>query len=258
MLAEFLSGLINVAQEAKSHEVDVKPFPNDPDKHLVTIDGVQTELATPRQPPDPKSNVQTVADFAAAYMRKFGDKVEAAAPEVWYTIKSAQFFLDEPACRQSVTLAFVESEVWRTIRTLKAATVLNQTKLVRLLRHDFGSCNVGHVLAAFRTLNFSIAKNARANVQHGNQSMDADLVAKVDDGKPEYFNLQFHPFSSPELASLECSVSVTVDIDAQAETITLQIVPDDVERIELLQRDTVARKLADELPEGTTILAGTP
>lgn len=258
MLAEFLQQLIKVSQEAKSHEVEIKDFPNDPDKRLLFIDGVKEIVATPRISPDPKSTVLTIKDFSAAYIRKFGDKAEATAPEVWYTIKTATFFLDEPARRQSVTVAFVESEVWRTIRTLKSPVALNQQKLVRMLRHDFGSCNAGHVLAAFRSLRWETARNARTNIQHGNQSMDADLVSRVDDGKPEYFNLQFKPFSSPELATLECAVTVTVDIDATAETITLQIVPDDVERIELLQREMVARVLAAELPEGTTILAGTP
>lgn len=267
MLAELFNAIVGVSQKAKAHDVKIVDFPNDPDRRYLFIDDKQEVLQTPRRPPDPSSKVLSIADLAAAYICRFHasppseeGETPPDPPEVWYTIRGAMFFLDEPNRRQRVDVGFTESDVWKTIRGLKGARIFQHEALIRLLRHDLSTCGVKFVLDAFRTMNYSVMQNARNTINHGNQSMDADLVADAKAGgvaAPEMFTLNFPPYSDLELSFLRQNVIVTIDIDAQNKAITLQLLPDEVEKVETAMRLTVRDKLQDEMPDGTVLLAGT-
>lgn len=263
MLAELFQAVVGVSQEAREKKFEVKDFPNNPDRKLLVVDGVEKVLDTPRQAPDPNSQVASIADLAAAYIRKFGDeKVDGEKhPEIWYTIKGAMYFQDEPFRRQSVAVLFRETAVWTTVRQLKAPKVFQHEALVRLLRHDLAPCGVRAVLDAFRTMNYEARETANRTIKHAHQSMDSDLVATAKTGgidTPEQFQLSLKPFADLELNFLNVSMIVTIDVDAQNRAVTLQLMPDEVERVEIEMRKVVRDKLAMEMPEGTVLLAGTP
>lgn len=258
MIADALKALFGIAQEARSHDVKIVDFPNDPDRRLLLVDDKKEELVTPRQPPDPKSKLETIADFARAFMKRYGDEGAPEASVVWFDNSYATFYLDEPNRRQFVRIEFEMSEVWGTICKFEQPQIITQVALVRLLRHDLMECGVEGALAAFRSIKFENYQGAARSIQNASQSMDADLVSKVTEDKPDVLRLTVKPYISDELDHLILSLLMTIDIDTQKQQFTLQLAPNSVRAGILAMQNTVRQSLTRELPEGTVILAGTP
>jgi hypothetical protein len=259
MLAELFNAIVGVSQKAKSHEVKIADYPNDPDRRIIFTDDKRDVIDTPRQPPDPKSMLETVEDFARAFIERYTDEPKKAegVSAVWFDNTYAAFFLDEPHRRQFVRIEFELSEVWGTVCKFEQPQIINQTAIVRLLRHDLMECAVQGELEAYRSIKFESYQGAARNLQ--NTSMDADLVvnSKTSDQKPDMLRLSVKPYLSDELREM-CLLSLlmTVDIDTQKQLFTLQLAPNSVRGGILAMQETVRKALTNVLPEGTVILAG--
>lgn len=263
MLAEFVEKLTELAQGAV--ETKVLPCPNNLDKSIVCYQGEVKEIDTPRQPPDVKSRLLTIEDFAKRYELETlataddADKLRKCTPAsgaVWFSLGQAGFYLDEPQRRSTVVVKLAHSAVWELVKSLKDLKVYDQKRLVRLLRHDLAGCVSEHLLAAFRTVDFSSLQRASSTIKHGSSSMDSDLQETVAGEKPQDFVISFSPFVNEELRGLKVTVRCTIDIDVTNGKFELQLLPDEVEIVEMEMRETIRRILTLHLPEGTPVLNG--
>lgn len=278
------------ATAQKAVAPQVIDMPGNPDQRIVLVNGEVRVIDTPRQPPDRNHVVKTFADLETAYSRWQHDGLEVLIPEedtieasvnagaddesdeevdptqfsrlpaVWHSGELVQFFLDEPFRRSKVVLPLVWSDVWKTVKTFARPVTLDQKGLIRLLRHDLAGCVDPAVLSTFRSMNFQQMQNRRSSMQHGNNSIDADLVAQVEDAasKPEQFMIEFQPFAMRELETLRERVIVTIDIDVENTRFVLQALPDRLERVIEAASLFVRNALETRLPDGTDVLAGTP
>jgi hypothetical protein len=164
-----------------------------------------------------------------------------------------------------VRLKLTPSPQLLLLRTFKDCVTLNQKQFVRMLRHDLAGCVDAGVLAAFRSVDFEKMINAKRQIDHGRQSLDADVVAQVKgDKKPEEFPVQSPLFAMRELDKAVTRVSITVDIDCEDQTFELQARPGQIEMALDDARAAVLTKLQSELTvvgfasDEITVLAGKP
>lgn len=288
-LFESLKLIQETAQKAV--KVEVVQMPNDPEQHLVLANGTATAITTKFQEKPRNHMVESIADFAAAYERWYLDsndvrrsiglpesETEVAeeqpaatlvdqirTPNVWLDLSNWRlvFFTDEPLRRSRVTLKLTPAPQWKTLEKFREAVSLDQSQLVRLLRHDLAKCVDASVLLAFRSVSFEKMQNAKRQIESQRQSMDADIVAKVGgDPKPEQIFAIIPMLASREIEPFRARVELSIDIDVDRQKFILQALPGDLDLALEDTRGTIRQQLEIELQnhglEGVTILCGNP
>jgi hypothetical protein len=275
-LAEGLKFISDLAQAGVA--VKTQTLPNDPQRMMVIEEGKMRLVDTPYTPPPRQHVVKTIASFAYAYDRWCEDGIEAKRkadgtgyegrlPTIWADIEKwqLQFFTDEPLRREYVRLSLTPSPQLLLLQSFAAAQVIEQRRLVRILRHDLAGCVDESVLIAFRTVDFEKMENARRTIDTARQSMDADIVAQVrGEKKPEEFEVNFPLFAMKELATVRSSVRLTIDIDCSNQKFILQAKPGHLEQAIDDARAAVAVRLSADLkalsrePEAYEVLDGSP
>lgn len=266
---------IQLIQTTAKESVEQKliDVPNNPEKRLLIGSGKHELIDTPFVAPPRKHTVETIEAFAEAYARwsldgsETGptDTEESRLPNVWLDLAKwrLMFYADEPLRRSSVTLKLTAAPQWATVSKFRDALKLEQKSLVRLLRHDLGGCVDAGVLAAFRTIDFQKINNAKRTIEHGKQSLDADIVAQVSgERKPEEIVVVFPVLISRELPDFRGRVVLTVDIDADEQRFTLQARPGELDLVLEELKGVVSATLESALTAAgasdVTILAGSP
>lgn len=250
----------------KTVAAEIKPMPNNPEKHLLISGGVSTSFDTPFVAPPRRHTVETVDSFAAAYNRWGNQGGEDLTPaNIWVDINAWRllFFTDEPLRRSWVRLKLTPSPQLLLLQSFAAAKALEQKALVRMLRHDLADCVDAGVLASFRSVDFQKITTARAAIQHDRQSLDADIVAQVTgEKKPEAFLVDAPLFAMKELADSRIRVGITIDIDCDNKKFVLQAQPGQLELAMDEARDAVLNTLENDLSahglKDVVILDGTP
>lgn len=275
----------------KSQEMKLMQLPNDPEQHLLIGNGTHQLITTKYHEKPRKHVVESIADFAAAYHRWYLDGEDVAraiatpetgdtevaeeqpaptivdqirTPNVWLDLPNWRliFFVDEPLRRAWVKLKLTPSPQWLTLEKFRNAVNLKQPGLVRLLRHDLRGCVDAAVLLAFRTVSFEKMQNARRQIESQQQRMDADLTARVaGEKKPEEIFARVPVLASRELA-FAVRVELSIDIDVENETFTLQAMPGDLDLALEEARAEIRSKVESELRQlgldKVTILCGNP
>ncbi len=245
-----------------STKVEVRPKPNDPQKSLVIGGGIVTELETPFVPGPRNHTVDSVASFAKAFARWGSDS--GIESNIWIDINAGElsFFCDEPLRQSAVKLTIADSPQWTLLQSFESERRLDQKVLVRMLRHDLADCVDPSVLIAFRSIDFTKIINARAAIEHGRQSMDADVVASINgEKKPEEFLVDLPLFAGREFDA-RTRIKLTIDIDCDDRKFVLQAKPGHIDTAMDDARAAVLVKLEAELAaagqKDVTILHGSP
>jgi hypothetical protein len=260
----------DTAKKSVDYKVELRPLPNDPEKHLLVAGGKHEIIDTPRVAPPRGHIVETIASFAAAFARWKNDGPEGIPdgdrqPNVWLNLSEwlLLFFVDEPLRRSWVKLTLTPAPQWNTISEFRNAKTLDQKALVRLLRHDLVGCVDAGALAAFRSIDFNKVQNAKSQIEHGKQSLDADIVAQVTgERKPEEIVCIVPVLVSRELPEFRARVVLTIDIDASSQRFVLQARPGELdvamEELKGVIEATLEGSLSAAGCEDVIILAGNP
>lgn len=259
---EALQLIQDTAKDSQAVETEVRDFPNDPEKRLIVkSDGTREIVSTPFAPKPRSHVVETIESFAEAFARWGGEP----QPNVWLDLAKWRtlFYADEPLRRSSVTLKLTSTPQWATVSKFREAVKLDHKALIRLLRHDLAGCADPGVLPAFRSIDFNKIQNAKRSIEHGKQSMDADIVAQVTgDRKPEEIVVVFPMLVSRELPDFRARVVLTIDIDADEQRFTLQARPGELdlatEELKGVVTATLDAALGAAGAKDVTILAGSP
>lgn len=264
-LMETIQLIQDTAKEAIA--VEVKPLPNNPEKSLIIAGGKHQIIDTPIAEKPRKHTVETIESFVAAYARWKDDGMieDSRQPNIWLNLPDwyLLFFTDEPQRRASIKLKLTRAPQWDTISQYRNAVTIDQKALVRLLRHDLAGCVDAGVLLAFRSIDFNKVQNAKSQIEHGKQSLDADIVAQVTgERKPEEIVCVLPMLISRELPDFRARVVLTIDIDASSQRFVLQAKPGELdlalEELKGVVGGTLESALSAAGCEDVTILAGNP
>lgn len=264
MIAEFVKLLLDTGKSARTTEV--KEFPNDPDRRLLfKADGTHETIETPRQHAKRAHKVATVADFvqarAALLPKEAGESAADKVPSpVWFDARRVIVYPDDRFRDESILLELpASSQLELLAQWDREPKRYDQRSFVRLLRHDLAGCVLPEVLEAFRTLSFQRSQNSSRTIQHGNESFDSDLKAKVagETEKPNNFQIELPLFNHLDFRTIKFAVRATVDIDVENSQIVVQLLPGEYRTALEVSIGAVRTRLAIEL-EGTTLIAGTP
>lgn len=263
MLADLLKSVVELA--TKSVACSVVSVPNNPEKVIVSQSGEYEVLDVPRVPPDRHHTVKLFRDLALLFddlVPQDADPAAVGAGIVWYDAEKVQFFTDEPHRRSVVTLPLIYSSQYTLVKKFEFPIAMEHSNMVRFLRHDLLGCGdgVAAALGAFRTINWSVVKNANAAINHGNQRIDGDITASVKDAekKPDRILVDVPLFAMHELSIVHYPIALSVDLDANLSKIILQAEPNGLQMLEEQVAIAVGNLLAASLQEGTKIVRGTP
>lgn len=262
-----LEFLVGVGKGQRTTEV--KEFPNDPDRRLlIKADGSHESLETPRDHAKRNHKVATILDFVAAcahLVMPAKDAGEATETEkkpspIWFDARQVVVFPDDRYRDERITLDLPASAQLNLISGWSLKPVdLGQKQLVRILRHDLDGCVDRAILAAFRTMNFEVIATAKRNIQHGAQSMDRDVQSAVNGPSKEVtgFAIELPLFDHFDFRAIKFTVKVTVDLDAENEIVSIQLLPGELRRAQEASLEAVRSRLQKEL-DGATLIAGQP
>jgi hypothetical protein len=178
---------------------------------------------------------------------------------VWFTGRKVSVFPDDRFRDEAIHLELPPSPQLELLEDWDEKTAITQEDLIRTLFHDLAGCVDPSILLAYRTLNFQVLKNTRANRQASSQSFDNDIVAKVEgDDKPQFFDVNFPLFDHCDFRDQIFVIRVTVEIDVLQSRLYVQVEPTGLTRAYEQAIEIVRTRLNSEFPEGTTLLAGTP
>src|SRR5260221_8144283 len=246
MLAEFLTALRKLADEARAPVVLVHPtLPQT--KTLVALQGELKEY--PRVPPDLRETVDGLQDFLTS-VKGYGGQDPAKTFESRHVFVSpAQVVCCYGDGRfDRTTLKLRPTERWLRLVGL-AAEDLTQQEAVRLIRMVLHGAGADALLASLRVLNFSRVKQSGGTVQHGRESLGRNIEASVQQAEsiPEQFTATVPVFLNAGFRDLVANVRVAVHVDVDREKVRLVPLADECPS----QLDTavpqVASRLAQEL-----------
>lgn len=257
--ADTVQLLLNTGKELMGMEV--KDFPNDPERKLILSGGKHAVLETPRQPAKRAHAVKTFADFATAFNEILSVDSDSAPLEpspIWFDESGVVVFTNDRFRDESIGLALPVSDQLKTITAWKDKASYEQKALVRVLRHDLAGCAAESVLIAFRTLEWQSMINARNVVQQNKQSMDADIQQGiVGNDKPESFTITVPLFDHSDFRDAKFTLAATVDFDFDNKRIVVQLLPSELTRAKEAALELVRTRLDSALPKVTKI-AGKP
>lgn len=179
--------------------------------------------------------LQTVIDFAfrdydtdSTLVRDGGDLVS-----IWYNRNQVVAILDDTDYlrHHRVTMGLqLSPQIKELLRLEQQVRPMKQAEIISYLRTKFHGCiNNPQLLMTLRGLRFTASKANTGDIQHGRRNVTSDIAAEVIGAQtiPETFQLLVPVFASG-LAYTE-PVTMIVDINLEAETISMIPAPNAIE-----------------------------
>lgn len=253
MLQELVKYLVDLG--VKHREPKLLPFLNNRDKAWVVTENGFVEKETPREAPPTHSVARTIEDFAKAITTRCAE-ASCEPPTIWLTPQRALAVFDVHR-EQSLTVPFDPHPQVTALLGFEQPKTLDQTQLVRLLRHTLAGCVAdASVLVRFREINWENQSAIRRKVQNASSSMDSDIVSRATTvgGLPaEEFEANVPLFVTRDLKQAKAIGKLTVDIDAAAQKFTLELLPGEADAIREEMLAVLRRQLLAAMPQANLI-----
>lgn len=214
---------------------------------LTKPDGTSTVLTKDRTlRKDKVSSLRSLADWCSG----------KEALDVWVRerVIEAINYPTVPNQVDSVSLPLTHSQAWQTLAGWNKKG-FKQKEAVRLLRGQLADTFDEQHLRVFKSLDFSRRNDGTRSVTHTGESLgrSIELQAQGKDGAiPERIAFQLPVFDFEE--SPKVTVVMAVEVDAEAETISLFAVGDAFTQGERAALKSLRETLAKDIPEASVYL----
>lgn len=254
---QYIADLARAAAEPK--RLDVK----DPRRaRFYAGDGKTVEVALPEPPRD--HAVKQLADLIAMAGRFNDNNPDGYMPVVFYDESKVILVIDDNSHRcETATLALIESDAFRVVRSLAKGTQAPKFDLkafIRLLRIDLaGTLAPAALLDVVRRVKFETGQVTTGEVRRNRESLGKEISSAVsaEADIPEAVCLNVPVYKTLGEADPR-PIRCTVECDPSELCFRLIPYPDEVERVQQLAMASIAERLADGLPEGVPHYHGSP
>lgn len=266
-LAESLKLLNETAAAAAeaTAKVEVITLKDDPRNVLIKHGKSLDNRAVPS--PLRKHTVASIEDLIALTARVSGNAPLADddgehQPVIWITADNITLVWDDADRREFATLALGISEPWAKLRELAGGKcAADQKAVLRMLKFDFRNClQQVELIPALSKINFRKNVEGYGDIQHGKESMGRQIASEVAGvGEiAEAFDVICPIYKEPLDAACKAQVSLSLEIDAEAQRFRVQPFPGELEQGEWFAVSSLRERIREGVGENVPVYLGKP
>lgn len=223
MLSDLVKTLVALGRETRA--TTTLPVPGTTaEVWVIGPDGNRELVSVPPPPQHPK-----MADLDSFINRtKMEDR-----PQVFISSNSLVAHLDKLDRRECVEMQLTESARFSLCRGLmRNPRTASPRDMVKFLRLELAGGGHDHMIQSLSKIDFIRKGSGKSVIGHGSESLGKTVEAIVQQAEeiPSVFKVGVPIWTNPGMASYLAYLELGVHLDAQAETVEIRVLPDEVDK----------------------------